>query len=100
MSPVEIAKAFNARLIGAENSNAEIQELVREAGARLVRYGMVMDGALEKTDGNLSEYLQEYPMEQGQHLEMADPACCAASDALRHDRKVRRQDGWSLSSEL
>ncbi|KAF7189152.1 hypothetical protein HII31_09574 [Pseudocercospora fuligena] len=43
MSPIETAKAFNAPLLAQEHPNAEVQELVKGAGMKPVRYGQVVD---------------------------------------------------------
>jgi hypothetical protein len=40
MSPVEIAKAFNAPLLQGADSNAEIKSLINQTGARNVTYGV------------------------------------------------------------
>lgn len=45
MSPLEIAKAFNAPLLTNADSNAEVQVLVEELGPYSVRYGAVMCGS-------------------------------------------------------
>ncbi|GIZ49525.1 hypothetical protein CKM354_001255500 [Cercospora kikuchii] len=55
MSPIETAKAFNAPLLAHEHPNAEVQELVKGAGAKPVRYGEVMTQVDEdrmRDDGN------------------------------------------------
>jgi len=41
MSPIEIAKAFNAPLLSHEESNASANDLVKSIDARIVRYGAV-----------------------------------------------------------
>lgn len=45
MSPLEIAKAFNAPLLADQNSNGTAIELVNGAGQRPVRYGRVLSAA-------------------------------------------------------
>ncbi|KAI5358795.1 hypothetical protein Slin14017_G110780 [Septoria linicola] len=42
MSPIETAKAFNAPLLAQEHPNAEVQDLVKGAGMKPVRYGEVV----------------------------------------------------------
>lgn len=44
MSPIEIAKAFNAPLLRELDSNAEAENLVRSLGEMDVRYGVVATG--------------------------------------------------------
>ena len=41
MSPLEIAKAFNAPILGDQDSNAKASDLVKSAGDRAVRFGAV-----------------------------------------------------------
>jgi hypothetical protein len=41
MSPIEIAKAFNAPLLKNGDSNAEVKQLIEELGERGARYGAV-----------------------------------------------------------
>ncbi|KAK5677388.1 hypothetical protein LTS10_009958 [Elasticomyces elasticus] len=55
MSPLEIAKAFNAPLLAAEDSNAQAEQLVRSVGARHVRYQEVHGDAeklVARTNGS------------------------------------------------
>ena len=54
MSPLEVAKAFNAPLLAAEHSNAEVEELVKSVGARRVRYQQVLSNA-EAVGGGKTE---------------------------------------------
>lgn len=44
MSPIELAKAFNAPLLSNEDSNAEVEGLVSKVGDKAVRYGVVTSG--------------------------------------------------------
>jgi hypothetical protein len=44
MSPIEIAKAFNAPLLKGGNSNADSSQLVKDLGNLAVRYGAVSTG--------------------------------------------------------
>lgn len=72
MSPIEIAKAFNAPLLAMENSNAKVKELVKSAGHKPVRYGAVVswDDATGHKHGSFVEATDD---EQNQmHLEIAD----------------------------
>lgn len=46
MSPLEIAKAFNAPLLAGEDSNSDSKSLVKSAGHKAVRYG-VISGSVE-----------------------------------------------------
>lgn len=75
MSPVEIAKAFNAPLLRSSNgngdSNAEATALVEEIGKRSVRYGAVMlgSGAMESDSAAAKEYAQHVQM-YGQGMSM------------------------------
>jgi hypothetical protein len=41
LSPIEIAKAFNAPILGSSDSNMPVNDLLKEAGKREVRYGAV-----------------------------------------------------------
>ena len=59
MSPVEIAKAFDASLLRGRNSNADIDALIKEVGGRSVRYGSVSVGADGKNEeGDALDYFQ------------------------------------------
>jgi len=57
MSPIEIAKAFNAPTLQGQDSNATVSDLLQELQDRGVRYGVVAID--EKTGGGLeaSPYL-------------------------------------------
>lgn len=48
MSPLEVAKAFNAPLLAAQDSNAEVKELVEKIGSRTVQYGAVSTTAFQE----------------------------------------------------
>nr|KAK5436956.1 hypothetical protein LTR18_009321 [Exophiala xenobiotica] len=51
MSPLEIAKAFNAPLLESADSNADVKSLMCVVGERSVRYGAVsLDGSLDTGD--------------------------------------------------
>ncbi|KAL9622883.1 MAG: hypothetical protein Q9160_002809 [Pyrenula sp. 1 TL-2023] len=64
MSPVEIAKAFNAPLLRNNDSNAETTALIEEVGGRSVMYGAVVDGGgLESSVAK--EYAQVQVQTQG-----------------------------------
>jgi len=79
MSPIEIAKAFNAPLLHHEDSNAEANELVKNAGQRIVRYGGV--SVTDTPDANDEVSKQPYVFTSRDmremsysHLEIADAA--------------------------
>lgn len=85
MSPLEIARAFNAPMLADQNSNAVSSELVRGAGERPVRYGLVSSRgvAVENSEPQIwkdGELLEMKPIPsrstspgvQQQHLEIAD----------------------------
>lgn len=77
MSPLEIAKAFNAPLLAKEKSNAKVKELVEGAGHKPVRYGAVVswDDANGHKHGSFDEITD---VEQSQmHLEIADSGVCS-----------------------
>lgn len=65
MSPVEIAKAFNAPVLWGSDSNAEAKALVKEIGARSVRYGAVMDQHETDSRAAAKEYAQVQVQVQG-----------------------------------
>jgi hypothetical protein len=75
LSPVELAKAFNAPLLAFEDSNAEVNELVAAAGAKPVRYGLVQADASEDSSGEMKPVpnMQMGLVGRG-HLEIADPS--------------------------
>lgn len=43
LSPIEIAKAFNAPLLAESHPNAEVRRLLRECGEQRLRYGVVWE---------------------------------------------------------
>ncbi|EXJ79179.1 hypothetical protein A1O3_08680 [Capronia epimyces CBS 606.96] len=49
MSPLEIARAFNAPLLESSNSNSDVKSLMRAVGERSVRYGAVSVDATADT---------------------------------------------------
>jgi hypothetical protein len=51
MSPLEIAKAFNALLLESADSNADVETLMRVVGERSVKYGAVFIDAAPDTGG-------------------------------------------------
>lgn len=51
MSPLEIAKAFNAPLLAKEDPNAKAEELVRSSGKRNVRYQQAFKGPVDTAAG-------------------------------------------------
>lgn len=72
MSPIEIAKAFNAPLLAQENSNDEVKNLVKSAGSKPVRYGAVISWH-DAEDNKHGGYVGVAEVEQSQmHLEIAD----------------------------
>jgi len=72
MSPIEIVKAFNAPLLAAEDSNAEVKELVKSTGGRPVRYQLVPnDIAME--DDKTGSYVGVAEVARTEtHLEIVD----------------------------
>jgi hypothetical protein len=44
MSPLEIAKAFDARSLAGADSNAEVGKLLKEVGERKIQYGVLVGG--------------------------------------------------------
>ncbi|KAF2163554.1 hypothetical protein M409DRAFT_68463 [Zasmidium cellare ATCC 36951] len=80
MSPIETAKAFNAPLLAQEHPNAEVNELVKGAGMKPVRYGQVVDMS---QSGGQTEFDKGADFGHGQmdtvelrqlQLALADPA--------------------------
>lgn len=65
LSPIEIARAFQAPVLADVHSNRPVHELLREVGNRRVRYGML---PVQIWDESRGEYIQ------GTSLAMADPA--------------------------
>jgi hypothetical protein len=51
MSPLEIAKAFNAPLLESADSNADVKSLMRVVGERSVKYGAVSTDAAAAAGG-------------------------------------------------
>ncbi|PIB03011.1 hypothetical protein CB0940_11874 [Cercospora beticola] len=81
MSPIEIAKAFNADILKNEHPNAEVDELVKEVGSRAVMYGVTQASTSGYAPGGYEQnkdsgYIQVRSVNQGQELrlEMADPS--------------------------
>ena len=74
MSPIEIAKAFNAPLLSKQNSNATANDLAKSAGSMPVRYGLVS----EKHSGENTMYrglAQSVAVEPDEsRFEIADPS--------------------------
>ncbi|KAK4620140.1 hypothetical protein CLAFUW4_11134 [Fulvia fulva] len=74
MSPIEIAKAFNAPLLPHEPSNANADELTKSAGGTPVRYGLLS----EKGFGQNTEYraiIQRVAIDPDDSwFEIADPS--------------------------
>ncbi|KAF2213387.1 hypothetical protein CERZMDRAFT_96230 [Cercospora zeae-maydis SCOH1-5] len=74
MSPIEMAKAFNAPLLADEDSNASVQELVKSAGTKPVQYGRVSEEPIEM-GGEHGSSVQLLPFEHsGSVFKIADPA--------------------------
>lgn len=80
MSPIETAKAFNAPLLAQEHPNAEVNELVKGAGMKPVRYGQLVDMS---QSGGQTEFDKGADFGHGQmdtvelrqlQLALADPA--------------------------
>jgi hypothetical protein len=74
LSPVEIAKAFNAPFLHSiRSSNASVEDLLKEIGEREVKYGEVRfrieDGAVV----SMGEIDPATDQQLGRRLEMADP---------------------------
>jgi len=75
MSPLEIAKAFNAPLLESADSNADVKSLMRVVGERSVKYGAVSIDTYavgkESTEARMAYGASEIDGEQTR-LEMAD----------------------------
>ncbi|KAM3413699.1 hypothetical protein BST61_g10392 [Cercospora zeina] len=74
MSPIEIAKAFNAPLLADEDSNASAQEIVKSAGTKPAQYGRISEETLAvggKYRGSVEVMSSEH---SGSIFRIADPA--------------------------
>jgi hypothetical protein len=74
MSPVEVAKAFDAPLLRGADSNAEIKGLIKVAGGKGVMYGV------EAEEGGLSEEILLHKPGEGQ-VQERKRASARASEA-------------------
>lgn len=84
MSPVEIAKAFNAPLLAGSDSNATVKSLIKQAGTRNVMYGVAME----------SPPVHGYEYEQHVH-EMS------GNNEERYKQPfVRSEDAWQADGTL
>ncbi|PMD37659.1 hypothetical protein L207DRAFT_493212 [Hyaloscypha variabilis F] len=63
MSPIEIAKAFNAPLLRELDSNAEASELCESLGEMGVRYGIVSTGSMNDKSEGVKERVYNAEME-------------------------------------
>jgi hypothetical protein len=72
MSPLEIAKAFDAQILKGVDSNAEVRTLLKEIGSRGVQYGVVDHTLLRTEDG------AEMTKMAGSVLMISDPDHVAA----------------------
>jgi hypothetical protein len=71
MSPIEIAKAFNAPLLRQLDSNAEASELCENVGEMGVRYGVVSTGSVNgRSEGKEGVHNVETEL-SGRKLEIA-----------------------------
>lgn len=74
LSPVEVAKAFNAPLLVEVDSNAEVKKIVEQIGVTRVRYGAVSSSST-RAGGKHDGYVQVHQVVQNQdRLEIADPS--------------------------
>ena len=73
MSPIEIAKAFNAPILRSEDSNATASDIVHNIGDRRVQYGAVVnDHQTETISQEEDPAIVKTPVSQ-LRLEIADP---------------------------
>jgi hypothetical protein len=87
MSPVEIAKAFNAPLLRNEDSNAEAADLIKAIGHRRIRYGLVSADYADSIIGAEAIPMEEISLSFTRRtLEMAPP-----------DKVIEPQRGWTFA---
>ena len=89
MSPLEIAKAFNAPLLSHIDSNAEAEQLIHGLGEVEVRYGVVSTGIRQsESDGFVTKQNTAYAEINiaGSRLEIA-----------RSNLVVKPEEGWQFA---
>jgi len=60
LSPIEIAKAFDAGLLKDANSNATAREIIEELGSRRIRYGVVRNQKLTDGPPKIGDAVQDF----------------------------------------